>query len=218
MARPPRTVATLVTGEYFQIAKKGLIAAAGSTSVNTVFLFHFRRSGGTTTPSKANLNTAFETAIGSVIAAALNIRWSATVNEIRRMNDALDPNVAFSLTQSGAITGDSMPSDQAAYLRLRTGLRRYLGSKHLGPMSESDTTTTSDQFNADCLTRLTAIVTAIVNGFTDSDGNIWKSSVFNFKDSVAATNPTILYANDVTEGAVNHTVGNMRRRKTASVY
>lgn len=221
MARQPRPLTPPVTSEYFQVAMKGLMAAAGGNDVNTVFLFHFRRLSGTVTPSKANINTAFQTAIGDKIALALNIRWAATINEIRRMNDALDANVAFSSTAVGAITGDSLPSDQAAYIFLRTGVRYYFGGKHLGPMSESDTTTTGDVWNSgtpSALARLTTIATAILNGFTDSDSNVWKSSVFSASASIIASNPTTIIGNDVTQALVNHRVGSMNRRKIASVY
>lgn len=199
---------------------KGLIAAGGSGSVNTVFLFHFRRSGGTTSPSKSSINTAFAAAYAPSIVAALNNRWAATLNSIRFIDDALDGYVDFSSALVGAITGDSMPSDQAAYLLLRTGVRgkSYRGSKHFGPMSESDTTTSGDVFNSGCLTRLAAIATAILPGFTDADGNVWKPCVVSSKYSQLEINPTTVIANDVTAINVNHRVGSMNRRKTASVY
>lgn len=199
---------------------KGLMAAAGSGSVDTLFLFHFRRSAGTTSPSKANLDAAFQTAISTPIAAALNARWAATVDSVRFIDDALDGYVDFSNAAVGAISGDSMPSDEAAFLLMRTGVRgkSYRGSKHIGPMSESDTTTTGDVFNSGCLTRLATICTAIVTGFTDSDGNTWKTTVVSQKFSQLVTNPTTVIANDVTACAANHRVGSMLRRKVASVY
>jgi hypothetical protein len=218
MARRPRPLLPPTTAEYFQLAQKGLMAAAGSNSVPTVFLYHFRRLSGSVTPSKANINTAFESAIGTPVAAALNARWAATVNSIRRMNDALDANVDFTSTLVGAITGDSMPSDEAAFLFARTGVRYYLGGKHYGPMSESDTTTSGDIFNSGCLTRLTAIATALLAGFTDSDGNVWKSSVFAASLSQVSTNPVTIIAADYTQVLPNHRVGSMNRRKVASVY
>lgn len=209
-----------ITGPVVEVAMKGLMAAAGSGSVNTVFLFHFRRSGGTTPPSKANIDAAFQTAIATPIAAALNARWAATVDSVRFIQDALDAPIDFTSTLVGAITGDSMPSDQAAYLLLRTGVRgkSYKGSKHLGPMSESDTTTSGDIFNSGCLTRLATIATAILGGFTDSDSNIWKTSVISTSLSTLRTNPTNIIGNDVVQVKVNHRVGGMNRRKVASVY
>jgi hypothetical protein len=218
MARPPRPLTPPVTAEYFQLAQKGLMAAAGGNSVNTVFLYHFRRTAGTTTPSKSSINTRFEATIGAAVAAALNARWAATVNSIRRLNDALDANVDFSSALVGAISGDSMPSDQAAYIFCRTGVRYYFGGKHYGPMSESDSTTTSDVFNSACLARLATIATALLAGFTDADGNVWASSILATKDSVLSTNPVTIIANDVTQALVNHRVGSMNRRKVSSVY
>lgn len=209
-----------VTATVVQIAMKGLMAAAGSQSVKTVFLFHFRRSTGAGAPSKANIDAAFQAAIATPIAAALNNRWAATVDSLRFLNSALDGDVDFSSALIGLISGDSMPSDQAAYLLMRTGVRgkSYRGSKHLGPMSESDTTTTGDVFNAGALTRLSTIAAAILAGFTDSDGNVWKPSVVSTSLSQLRTDPVTIIANDAAQVSVNHRVGSMNRRKTASVY
>lgn len=204
-----------------EVAMRGLMDAGGSNSIPTNFLFHFRRTAVTVDPTKTAINTAFLAGPAAAIAAALNQRWNSTLNDIRYPNDATDPYQSFTTALSGAITGDSLVSDDAAYLLFRTALRgrQFRGSKHLGPMSESDRTTAAeDLWNAACLTRLAAINTALLAGFTDSTGNIWKFCILSRSLSQLSVNPTIVTVNDVTQGLVNKRTGSMLRRKVASVY
>lgn len=205
---------------HFQVVMKGVMAAAGSTSVDTVSIFNFRRTSNVNPLSKTNINTAFQAGIGAAVAAAVNARWAATLNQIRCTDDATDAYGDFTSTAVGAITGDSMASDDTAFLYLKTGIRgrAYNGRKFVGPMSESDSTTNGDVFNSGCLTRLAAIGTAIVNGFTDSDGNVWKSQVLSVKYSVLDSNPTNVQAWDISSALVNHRIGTLLRRKVRSVY
>lgn len=205
-----------------EINVQGLIAAAGSNSIQTNFIFHYRRTTVAVAPNKANLKTAFLAAIlGTTIGPALNNTWTAQFIRIRFPNDAQDMYTDFSDSTTGSITGDRMASEDSAYMRYRTNLRgkSYRGSKHFGPMSESDSTSGSeDLFNAACLTRLAAINTALLTPLTDSDGNIWNFAILSRKLSQLKTNPTTVVINDVTAAAVNKRVGSMLGRKVLSVY
>lgn len=207
---------------HYEVVMKGLMAAAGSNAIPTVTIFHFRRTAVVIPPSKTSLNTIFQSSIAAVVAAALNARWAATINSIRCIDDPLDAYADFTNAAVGAISGDSMASDDTAFILLKTGIRgkSYQGRKLLGPMSESDSTTTGDVFNSNCITRLTAIGTAIVNGFTDGDGNIWKSQVLSTKNSDMGptVSPATIVSYDIASALVNHRIGTLLRRKTASVY
>lgn len=204
-----------------EVQMKGLIAAGGSQAVNTNFVFHFRRSSVAVNPTKTALNTIFQSAVSAPIAAALNARWSATLNDIRWVNDAEDALVSFTNTDVGAITGDRLDSFVSAMLLFRTGLRgrSFKGAKHLGPFSESDVTTTNeDLWNSGCLTRLAAINTALMAGLTDSTGNVWNFTILSRLKSQLKLNPTDVVVNDVTAALVNKRVGSSIRRKVKSVY
>lgn len=199
----------------------GLMTAAGGISVPTINVFNFRRTTFVNVFSKGAFEAAFHTNIMAVIKAALNIRWTHTMTRVRCLNDADDPYQDTVYSGAGVITGDSLPSDQSAYLLLRTALRGRAarGNKHLGPMSESDTTTTSDIFNAGALTRLAAIGTALVAGFTTGAPVVtYVPCVISRKNSQLKTNPTTVVANDIIQVLVNKRVGSMKRRKITSVY
>jgi len=204
-----------------EIVMRGLIAAGGSNAIKTAFVFHYRRLATSVDPSKTALNAAFVAGPVAAIAAALSSDWAASLHDIRWVNDATDQYASIAATEVGAITGDRLSSHASAYLLFRTGLRgrSYRGSKHLGPMSESDVTSADeDLFNTGALTRLAAINTALAATLTDSTGNQWKLTLLSRKLSQLKTHPTTVITNDVTQLLVNKRVGTMLRRKVASVY
>ena len=201
-----------------EIVVRGLIAAGGSDAVRTAFVFHLQRAAVSVNPTKAALNTIFNTTIMTPIAAALNENWAATLHDVRWLNDAQDPYSSITATEVGAITGDRLPSDDAVFLLFRTGLRgrSFKGGKHLAPFSESDIG--DDIVNAGCLTRLQTIATALLTPMTDSTGNVWSLTLVSRSLSQLTVNPTTVVANNVTQVLVNQRIGTMLRRKVKSVY
>jgi hypothetical protein len=197
------------------------VAAGGSNSKPFAFVFHWRRTATVLAVSKAQVDTAFQSSVVVPLALALNLTWTQSNNTVRWVNDALDAPIQFSHAAVGAVTGDRMATIDAAFLLMRTGIRgkSYRGSKHFGPMSESDSTSgTDDIWNAGCLTRLGAVAAAILAGFTDAAGNIWVPSVLSRRLSQLVSNPTTVVANDVVQIAVNKRIGSMRHRHVKSVY
>jgi hypothetical protein len=201
-----------------EIVLRGQIAAGGSDAVNTAFVFHYRRNTVSVDPVKTALNTAFNAGPAAKIALALNEGWSASLHDIRWLNDAEDPYVSITATEVGAVTGDRLPSDDAVFLLARTALRgrRFKGGKHLAPFSESDIG--DDVINAGAITRCTTICTALTTPLTDSTGNVWNFCIVSRKLSQLKTNPTTVISNDVTQMLVNARIGTMLRRKVRSVY
>jgi len=197
-------------------------AAAGSNSRPIQIVTHWRRTATVLAVPKTPIDTAYQASIVVPIMAALNVRCTQANNSVRFPNDAQDARQFFTHAVVGSIAGDSMPSDQAAYLLIRTALRgrSYKGSKHLGPMSESDTTiATDDLFNAACLARLATIAAAIIAGFTDSTTNVWVPCILSRKDPAQyQVNPTNVITNDVVSVLVNKRVGRMGHRQVKSVY
>lgn len=205
-----------------EVQMRGIITGGGAGEVRTNFVFNFRRTAVAVDPVKSSINTAFQGAISAPIAAALNEDWAATINALRYVNDALDAPTEFSNADEGAITGDRLASFSTAYLLMRTAVRgrRYRGSKHLGPFSETDVThaTGCDIFNAAAVTRLVTICTAIQAGFTDSTGNIWVPVILSRFLSQLTENPTTVITNDVIQTVPNKRVGTEVRRKAPSLY
>jgi len=206
---------------HAEIACKGLITAGGSNSINTQFLFQYRRTSVVNVPDKAALDTAFQAGPVAKIILALNARWSQQTNEVRWLNDALDQAVPFTHVNVGAIAGDAMPSHVAVFMLFRTGIkgRSYRGGKHFGPFSESDATAGGDDvLNAAAIVRVQAIATALATPLTDANGNVWNLCVFSRSLSTLSPNPTDIVANDVTTILFNKRLGNMRSRQVKSVY
>jgi hypothetical protein len=214
----PIPVNQLINLEVVTVAS---IAAGGSNSRPMNLVTHWRRTSTVPGLSKSSIDTAYQAAIAVPLFAALNITVTQQHNDIRFLNDATDAYLSFTHTIAGAVAGDRMKSTNAAFLLKRTGLRgrNYLGKQHLGPMSESDTTTgTDDIWNAGCLTRLATFSAALLAGFTDSNGNTWIPSVWSKIKSQIKTNPTNIVANDVTQIAVAKRVGSAKFRQVKQVY
>lgn len=196
-------------------------AAEGSTARPIQLVTHWRRTAVAVNTTKTAIDTAFQAAVAVPFFAALSITVTQQYNAIRFVNDALDAYSSFTHTVAGAITGDRMAITNAAFLLLRTGYRgsSYKGSKHIGPMSESDSTSGSeDLWNAGCLTRLGTLASALLAGFTDSTGNVWVPSIYSKTLSQDTINPTNIVATDVVQVLVNKRIGTMRGRRVPSVY
>jgi len=207
---------------HAEVIMGGLISAGGSNSINTQFVFHYRRTGVTVAPSKANLAAAFQAGPAVPIIAMLNARWSEKYVSVRWMDDPLDQAVPFTNVNAGAIAGDSMPTHVAVYVLLRTGLkgRSYRGSKHFGPFSESDATALGDDIlNAAAQARLATTITAIGAALIDASPNTWNPCVYSRVLSSPLLQPiATITTNDVTTVLYNKRLGNMKRRQVKSVY
>ena len=205
-----------------EIVTVGTTATGGSNSRTLNFCFHYKRGNTAMALSRTNVDTAFQAQMMVPILAMLNARYSQATNNIRWLNDAVDPYTPFAHVNAGGVAGDSMPTDQAAYFLQRTGLRgrKYRGSKHFAPMSEADTTAgTDDIFNAAALARMATVAAALLAGFTDANMNVWVPAVVSRRPpSQLVVNPTTVVANVVTTVLVKKSVGTMNHRKVKSVY
>lgn len=207
--------------QFAEIGLSGLMTAGGGSAITTYNIFTYRRTNSPGAADKTGLEAAFYGGVGAALILALNARWTYEFNAVRWMNDYNDPTVFFAHNDPGNVAGDSMPSDQAAFLLLKTVMRgrSFKGSKHFAPMSETDTTTAGDVFNAACLTRLGDIATAMAAPLTDGNGNIWNPCVVSRKLSSLQLLPiAFVRGEDITQILVNKRVGSMTRRKTRSVY
>lgn len=207
---------------HAEIIMGGLISAGGSNSVNTQFVFHYRRPAVVNPLSKAALATAFQAAVGPSIIAMLNARWSEKYVSVRWMDDPLDQAVPFANVNPGAIAGDSLATHLAVFVLYRTGLkgRSYRGGKHFGPFSESDTTAGGDDIlNAAAIARLATTILALAAPVVDSGPNTWNPCVYARILSSPLLSPVAtIITNDVATVLFNKRLGNMKRRQVKSVY
>jgi len=203
-----------------EIVMKGAAAAAGGSSVPINNVYHFQRRSSANPLSAVNVEAAFDAAIAAPVLAFLNARYGQTTTDVRFLESTSSPVTTVARTGVGAIPNDSMASECVAYLNVRTQYRgkSYKGNKKYGPLSETDSTTTSDVLNAGAITRLGAIATALLAGFTDSDGNVWDYGILSRSFSVLDANPVTIEWNKATLIQARHSIGGMDKRKIKSVY
>lgn len=210
-----------MAGSFIEIRLYGQIAAGGSNTKNTVNVFHYQQSVKGPSISKGNIDAIFQSTVVVPLAGGLNARWSQQRTNVRFLDDATDLGIDFSHATPGAIVGDSMATHLAVFLLLRTGLRgkNYRGSKHFGPLSESDTTAgTDDILNTAAVTRWVNIASALFTVLVDASGNSWTPFVVSRKLSQLKVNPVSVVGANVVQIAVNKRVGRMKRREVKSVY
>jgi len=204
-----------------EIVVYGQISSGGSSVVNTVNVFHYKRQDVVNVMSKTALDTAFQAAIVVKLALALNNRWTQLFNTIRMVDDALDPPTNFSHAEVGGVAGDGQPALSSVFINLRTNLRgqNFRGSKHFGPLSEADATAPdADVLNAAAVTRFTTLITALGTTITDGTPNSWKLEVLSRNLSKLKKNPTTITATQVNAILLNKRIGRLRRREPRSVY
>lgn len=203
---------------YVEIVSQAFAVARGSDQKNIFNIWHWRTAADAVSVNKSNIQAAFQTAIMTPMLAFLNVDYTQTANTVRFFDDALDAPIPFVQTGVGLVTGDRLETFIAAVVRLKSANKGKFarGNKHLGPVSESQSS--GDVLTSGAITLLTAIATAVGAGFTDSDGNLWLPIV---KSSHAPaqymTNPVTVVSFDVIAAVVNHTLGSMRRRKVKTV-
>jgi hypothetical protein len=202
--------------KWVQIAMKGSAIARGSNVVSITNVYTFERTTTANPRVKANVESAFQTAIGDTVLTALNEDYVQSSNDVRWLDDATDIPAAFPETGVGAQAGERYETFTAAYVLMRTAFRGTRGSKHYGPVAEADVN--GDQLTSGALTRFAAVAAAILAGFTDSDGNVWFPVVIQAASAVLDSNPTLFNPAGVVSCQARKTMGTMRRRKVKGVY
>src|SRR5262249_33292945 len=90
--------------------------------------------------------------------------------------------------------------------------KNYRGSKHLGPVAESDTLT--DEIDPAMQAKWNSATIAISQSFTiTATGGIWSPCVVSRNLSQLKTDAYTIIGADVTQGILNLTIGTMRHRK-----
>ena len=200
-----------------EVTLRGNVAAGGSDAKNIANVFHYRRTSTSAPWSNTNIATAWLTAFIAKITNCLNEDYTTQSAGSRCVNDAEDNEITVADTTPGNVTGERLPNINAATLILKTAKRGpfYRGSKHFSPLSEGDSV--DDVLTSGSITLFGTLKTALLAGFTDSDGNIWKPCVLSRTKSLLETNPTVVSSEDITQILLNKNVGSMRRRRVKTV-
>lgn len=204
--------------DYVEIVSQAFAVARGSNVKNIFNVWHYQRMVVGGIADKSVIEAAFQTSVMVPLLAAVNVDYTQIQNTVRFFDDALDAPIGFAETGVGAITGDRMETFVAAVFNYKSNTKGKFarGSKHIAPMSESDSS--GDVWGSATITRLTAIANAYLAGFTDGLGNVWKPIVKSNKfPAQYKTNPVTLAVYPVVGVVVNHTAGTMRRRRVKTV-
>jgi len=200
-----------------EVTLRGTVAAGGSDAKNIANVFHYRRTATTAAWSNTGIATAWIAAMIGPITNCLNVDFTTVSAGSRCVNDAEDNEITVADATPGDIAGERLPNINACTLILKTAKRgaSYRGSKHFSPLSEGDVV--DDVLTAGSITLFNLAKAALLAGFTDANGNVWKACVLSRTKSALAVNPTTVVSEDVTQILLNKTVGSMRRRRVKTV-
>lgn len=201
-----------------QIEIKGTAATGGSSVTPSINVFSYQRTTSVNPFTKVALNTIFQATVIAPLLAAMNVRYTPNLLTIRILDDFNDYPTNFAVAGVGAIATDSLPSNEAVYLLLRTSLRgrNYRGSKHFGPASEVDTT--NDLLVGAGLARWQAVQAAVLSNLVDANGNTWVPTVLSRNLSNLSLLPLAsVVATQITDVLLDKNIGTMRRRRSVTV-
>lgn len=208
--------------DYVNLVTVASTADEGAGSRPNLNVYAFHRISGSADPSKASINTAFQSAIQAKVLLALHEDYTQTANMIRFWDDYNDPYQTFTQSHQGAVTGERLPDYVAVTLQLKSAIRGRWGrgSKHYSPIAEADTD--GDVLTSGSIALFEDIRDALVAGFTDGDGNVWKSFIISLSGPNGSIIPlpplpVTIKGNDVVSSIVNTRTAWMRRRKARLV-
>lgn len=207
----------MATGDkiFLRVQTRAHALSTGEPRTKPVFnVWDFKRSSTGGAPSKASAYAAFLTAVMVPLKACLSVSYVTDFADYRWLDDPVDPYTTVALSQTGTVTGDSLPSINNAYLKLASGLRggSNRGAKHVGPLAESSTTL--DELTAGEITLLTTFVTSYLAGFTAGDGFVYLPFITSQSKSTFKLKPPTANVVGVTATSVTiqSIIGKMSRR------
>jgi len=158
---------------------------------------------------------AWRNVIDAACAAALSDTYDGIAWTGRYMDDPTTVEDNGTAPTDGAIAGDRLPTFNAVTIQLIGDGRgrSFRGSKHFGPVAESDTIL--DNLDTVPLGRWDAIRVAIDGGlqFFDAAGNTWQLIILSRTLSDLTANPSVFTGCHVAASKTNRIVGTMDRRK-----
>lgn len=197
------------------------ITMANGNVHNNTNVFHFvQTSIVPAVETLASLQAAFLSALETQLEAALPITYANGKVKARFMDD---PTFAYNTPSGdvdGAVTGDRATNFNAVTIQVNTDARgrNFRGSKHFGPIAESQTTL--DALNAGAITLWGDVVNGLYNlmaGGLAGASTTWAWIVLSQTLSDLEANPCVFTYAWVNAALLNTTVGTMRRRKERPV-
>lgn len=208
---------TLAQTQHIELVHTGEIAAGGGNSEKSVNVWHYKRTAFVLPVDKAAVYTAWKAAIGDKIILALSERYVSQNVKIRIIDDPEDKFSIHAFTDPGAVAGESLPSHHCVLMNLHTATRgRYAqGRKFFSPIAEADHE--DDVLDASGIALWATVKTAVLAGFTDTTGNVWKSTIVSKFYSELTTSPAYIESYQVNEVVVNKTLAILTGRRSRVV-
>jgi len=196
-----------------EITMRGSVPKSNGSEEIVSNVFHYSCEAGAGTLVPANVIAIFDTTVCAFIGPLLSVEYTALATTFRNLMSPLNPVVEGALGTDGAVTGDRLPLNTAATVRLRCADRgkRFRGSKHFAPISEDDTLL--DELKAATLATWTTQCAQFIASLTDANGNLWVPIVLSRTYSnLTALTPSFVYSR-ITSATINKIIGTMRRRR-----
>lgn len=207
----------LIEQEIIEVVMKGVLTATNADPKTVSNFYYFRRTTFATPWTKAAVDAAFQADIGDVILDCLSSSYTQSFNLIRCIDDVEDAYGEFVKTGPGTVTGDRLPSNAAAVIDLKSGIRGAYaqGRKFFRGLAESSTT--MDLLNAGAITLFTAAMDALLAGFTDGDGNVYVPVIVSFSQCDLSENPTTVVAYDMAGYKIRKNIRNYKKSKQRTI-
>lgn len=199
----------------------GKYTAGGSTPGVTRNTLHFRRTSATNPLVKSDLYNKFKTAVLNLWPQCVAGAWNSTSVGIRWIEDAQDREEFTAVSLTPINRGTRLTSFCAVCITLQPVIRGQgrTGCLLLGPIAGSFTTKPNDDLvNAAHFLAYGQMATALTLGFTDANGNVWKTVILSRPESQTKTNPTTVIYYDVAKALLNKRITVMRRRQRRTKY
>lgn len=205
--------------QFVEAAVKGhIINNDGVTRKQIVNVFHYNRGTKIGAPTLATFEAAFVAKLQADYAACLSVALVGDVVTCRFIDSPTLIAMDFATPFPGAVGGDNQPSNESAYMLLRSDTRgkHYRGSKHFGPIAESSTL--NQELAAGVLAAWATFATHVNDIITDATGTTWFPIVLSRTLSDLTVTPASLVYALITNVFTSKTLGTMRHRKERSRY
>lgn len=198
-----------------QIRSQCLITYEDTLTKLLINVFNYHKASSSGNPSLLGLANFFAAQVMAYLTPVLNVRVTEPKCFARPLDDPLVPEVENTTSISaGAVTGDPLSAALAVTMQLNTGVRgrSFMGRKHFGGLSESDTDG-GDELKASVITSWGTVAGTLEVQADDGLGNLYNPCVLSSTLSLVFGTPPIFTGADITEVVLNPILGTMRRRK-----
>lgn len=212
-------VGTPAAPQFCEVVWRGTDSVTGEGNRKFFQIYHFLRTNAIyAAEDPKEVAIALATLINGPLAAVLSVDYVGGSFSGRYMDDPTSGESFGSNASDGTVTGDRLPNWNCVTMQIKSDGRgrNYRGSKHFGPVAESQTL--EEFLTAGAVTLWDDVRTAMVASLPISTaaGNVWNMIVLSTTLSDLEANPSVFTGAWATGFIINNRVGSMLRRKKIS--